>query len=101
MFNPNTQEEKILRYMFNRKGDNGKWFYAYHFNSPNVPVGHRFFVGYEASARMSDLKRKYKDLFEYRQDGRFRTMRINFKDLKKNLEKMKNKEVVNYIKSLI
>lgn len=43
-----------------------------------------WFVGYEASARMSDLKRMYPDLFIVGKIDRFRTLRINwnYKDIK-------------------
>lgn len=38
------------------------------------------FVGYEASARMSDLIRKYPELFITGKDGRFRTLSINWEN---------------------
>ena len=37
-----------------------------------------YFVGYEATARMSDLMRKYPSLFIIGKDGRFRTLSINW-----------------------
>lgn len=37
-----------------------------------------YFVGYEASARMSELKDMYPDLFIVGRDGRFRTLTINW-----------------------
>lgn len=37
-----------------------------------------YFVGYEATARMSELKNKYPDLFIVGRDGRFRTLSINW-----------------------
>lgn len=37
-----------------------------------------YFVGYEASARMSDLVRMYPDIFIVSKDGRFRTLSINW-----------------------
>lgn len=37
-----------------------------------------YFVGYEASARMSDLVRMHPDIFIVGKDGRFRTLSINW-----------------------
>ena len=42
----------------------------------------RYFVGYEASARMSDLVRIYPELLIVGRDGRFRTLSINWKNKK-------------------
>ena len=41
-----------------------------------------YFVGYEATARMSDLIRIYPDLFIVGKDGRFRTLSINWENEK-------------------
>lgn len=38
----------------------------------------KYFVGYEASARMSDLIRLYPDLLITGKNGRFRTLSINW-----------------------
>lgn len=38
----------------------------------------KYFVGYEASARMSDLLRMHPNLFIVGKDGRFRTLSINW-----------------------
>jgi hypothetical protein len=38
----------------------------------------QYFVGYEASARMSDLIRMHPDIFIIGKDGRFRTLSINW-----------------------
>lgn len=37
-----------------------------------------YFVGYEATARMSDLTNMYDDLFIVGKEGRFRTLEINW-----------------------
>lgn len=37
-----------------------------------------YFVGYEASARMSELKDMFEDLFIVGKKGRFRTLSINW-----------------------
>lgn len=39
----------------------------------------KYFVGYEATARMSDLLKMYPDLVIAGKDGRFRTLSINWK----------------------
>lgn len=38
----------------------------------------KYFVGYEASARMSDLTRLHPELFITGKEGRFRTLSINW-----------------------
>ena len=38
----------------------------------------KYFVGYEASPRMSELAKMYEDLFIVGRDGRFRTLSINW-----------------------
>ena len=38
----------------------------------------KYFVGYEATARMSDLIRMYPDLLVIGKQGRFRTLAINW-----------------------
>lgn len=42
----------------------------------------KYFVGYEASARMSDLVKMYPDLFIVNKIGRFRSLQINKKEKK-------------------
>ena len=42
----------------------------------------KYFVGYEASARMSDLTRMYPNLFIIGKDGRFRTLSVNWEQEK-------------------
>ena len=66
--NVKTQINTILSAMFDNMD---KWFIASDFQSG------KYFVGYEASARMSDLKRMYPDLFEVKKIDRFRAMKIN------------------------
>lgn len=50
------------------------------------------FIGYEASARMSDVIRMYPDIFIVGKDGRFRTLEIDWtkekeiKEIKEMLE---------------
>lgn len=48
----------------------------------------RYFVGYEASARMSEIVILYHGLVNVGRDGRFRTLSINWKN-KKHVKEMK------------
>lgn len=76
-----TQCERILKAMLENP-DKERW-YASDFQSG------KYFVGYEASARMSDLLRLYPFLFKVEQDGRFRTLTIDFKHNKKVIKAIK------------
>ena len=49
----------------------------------------KYFVGYEASARMSDLSRLYPDILIVGKEGRFRTLSINWKNKKEVKEMIK------------
>lgn len=46
-----------------------------------------FFIGYEATARMSDLMRIYPDKFIVGKDGRFRTLEINWDNIDEEFKK--------------
>lgn len=48
----------------------------------------KYFVGYEATARMSDLIRMYPNLFNVGKDGRFRTIELNWEN-EKEINEMK------------
>lgn len=77
-----TQCEVILKAMLENKGR--VW-------SAKDFQGGKYFVGYEASARMSDLVRVYPELFIIGKDRRFRTLQINedceyIKELEDNLK---------------
>ena len=51
------------------------------------------FVGYEASARMSELVKMYPDLFIVSKVGRFRALEINWKEKEMINELCKNYEI--------
>lgn len=74
-----TQMKKILKAMIMNKD---KVFTAKDFQHGE------YFVGYEASARMSDLMRIYPGLFLIGKQDRFRTLQINceYADLKTIIE---------------
>ena len=64
------QKEKILKIMLNNPQK--KVWYAKDFQSGN------WFIGYEASARMSEMIDKYNEILIVGQDGRFRTLSIDW-----------------------
>ena len=67
-----TQCDVILKAMLENK-DKEIW------SAKDFQSG-EYFVGYEASARMSDLSRLYPDLFIVGKVGRFRTLSINWEN---------------------
>lgn len=74
----------ILKVMLTRK--DVKWWYAKDFQ--HEP----YFVGYEASARMSELAMMYPEILISERDGRFRTLRVNWKNKKAIKKLIKEKE---------
>lgn len=78
-----TQCELILKAMLENKDI--EWWNAKMFQNG------KWFIGYEASARMSDLVRTYPDLFEKGRDGRFRLLKINWK----------NEKLINELKEML
>lgn len=68
-----TQCDRMLKIML--KDKKRKW------KAIDFQFGENF-IGYEASARMSDLVRMYPDLFIVEKVGRFRTLKINTKNKK-------------------
>lgn len=65
-----TQCQKILNYMYKNKDIKKVWYGKDFQKEP-------YFIGYEATARMSDLIRMYPEIFIVRKDGRFRTLELN------------------------
>jgi hypothetical protein len=70
---------KILRIMLEHKEH--KVWKASDFQSGE------FFIGYEATARMSDLMRIYPDQFIVGKDGRFRTLELNWDNINEDFKK--------------
>lgn len=75
------QCDVILKAMLDNK--NKKYWRATDFQ-----IG-KYFVGYEATARMSDLVRMYPELFIITKDGRFRLLSINWENIDAVKEQMK------------
>lgn len=68
-----TQCQFILKTMYENKDKKQVW-YAKDFQHG------KYFVGYEATARMSDLLRMYSQIFIVGKDGRFRTLELNLEE---------------------
>ena len=68
---PLTQHQKIVAIMC--KHDLKKWWLP-----KDLMVSGDFFVGYEASARLSELQKSHPYMFESRANGRFLERRIRF-----------------------
>ena len=90
----NTQCNRMLKIILNNP--QVKYWYAKDFQSGE------WFIGYEATARMSDLLRMHSDILIPIKDGRFRAICVNWEkekeiqDLKeylKTLEEISNAEV--------
>jgi len=70
------QIEKIFALMcFNRR--KRKWWYPPHFMSESLG---QFFVGYEASARLSELASKYPSMVESRKVDKYMWRRIKWEE---------------------
>lgn len=65
-----TQCERILGFMYDNKEKKKVWYGKDFQHEP-------YFIGYEATARMSDLLRMYPQIFIVRKDGRFRTLELD------------------------
>ena len=68
-----TQLDFILKTMYANRNVKRVW-YAKDFQKDP------YFVGYEASARMSDLVRMYPNAFIVGKDGRYRTLELNLEE---------------------
>ena len=75
-----TQRDKILKAMLKNK-EKEYW------TASDFQYGEHF-IGYEASARMSELATIYKDILIVGKEGRFRTLSINWKK-KRQIKKIK------------
>lgn len=75
-----TQYQRVVKIMLDNP--NKVIWYAKDFQSGE------FFIGYEASARMSEAKEIYKDILISGKDGRYRTLSIDW-GKKKEIEEIK------------
>lgn len=84
-----TQCQKIVKAML--ENQNKKVWYAKDFQ-----FGENF-IGYEASARMSEVAQMYYDIIIAGKDGRFRTLSVNW-DKQEEINKIK--ELLNEIERI-
>ena len=70
------QRNKILAHMAK---DPSKWYYPQDFMPPRMSMDNEYFVGYEASARLSELASEYPDMIETKQDGKYKCRRFNLR----------------------
>lgn len=82
-----TQKEKLLVVMLRRRHEQ-KWFYAPDFQKPNMD--NEVFVGYEATARISELYQDFPDLIEMKREGKYRYIRIRYENLDGVYSKLPN-----------
>lgn len=68
-----TQCQFILNTMYENRFNKRVWYAKDFQHEP-------YFVGYEATARMSDLLRMYPQIFIVGKDGRFRTLELNLEE---------------------
>lgn len=73
-----TQMRKIVTVMIRNK--NQEWFMAGDFQSPKIDMRSDLFVGWEATARMSDLHRTYPEMVEAKRIGKYRYLRFRFEN---------------------
>lgn len=70
-----SSHEKIVAIMANNKDK--KWWYVHEIiNAGNATDV--WFIGYEGSARMAELNKKFPDMFETLDDGKFKKRRIRW-----------------------
>lgn len=68
--------------MISRKGEQN-WFFPYDFMKPECGD---YFVGYEATARISELTKSFPEMIETGREGKYRTIRFRFENIEKILE---------------
>lgn len=75
-----TQHQKILIRM-SRLKDEQEWFFPYDFMPPKLPLTHDLCVGYEASARLTELATDYPDMIESQPDGKYKKRRVRWETM--------------------
>lgn len=86
-----TQHQKIITALCYKQG----WAYPYDFMPPRMDFSNPLCVGYEATARMAELRKKYPEMIETKADGKYKCSRIRretvadwFTDLPKDLRQI-------------
>lgn len=65
-----------------------QWFYPPDFMQPAMSFTSAHYVGYEASARLSELAAEYPDLFESRRRGKYVERRLRLEVAHREAEKI-------------
>lgn len=73
-----TQMSKIISLMI--RNGNQEWFMAGDFQEPKIKMNDELFVGWEATARMSDLLREYPEMVGVKREGKYRYLRFRFEN---------------------
>ena len=96
-----TQHEKIVTLM--ARDNTGKWFYPYDFMPPRLDMSDPLFVGYEATARIAELRKNCGSMFETIPDGKYKKFRIRkneiglwFNSIPKNIKQIIAREYNYY-----
>lgn len=71
------QHEKIIARMIEARRDQ-TWWKADDFMLPALDKSHKYFVGYEAGARMSELHKKFPQIITAMYEKRRRMIRFRF-----------------------
>ena len=75
MIEKDTQQAKILFTMINNPKTT--WWYPQDFMKPDLGD---LFVGYEASARLSELAKDYPEMIDSKRDGKYKVRRLRFEN---------------------
>lgn len=84
------QSDVILRAMLSDRSK--EWWYPVDFTGN----GSSSFVGYEASARLSELAKKYPEMIISERDGRFMKRKIDWKNISEWVDKLPSSIKVIY-----
>lgn len=79
-----TQEQKILKRMANLRGIQ-EWFIPTDFMKDNLED---LYVGYEASARLSELASDYPYLIESKRSGKYMARRVRWETISDSFHKL-------------
>ena len=78
-----SQQQKVLTIMCQGTAD--QWYHPYDFMQPSLGT---LFVGYEASARLSELAKGYPEMIESQRSGKYMKRRIRRDTVKQWLPRL-------------
>jgi hypothetical protein len=91
-----TQYDKILVRMIRLKGQQ-EWFFPYDFMQNGMGD---LFVGYEASARLSELSREYPLLIESVREGKYKKHRFKFENVATGIKSLPQDLMTSVVQEL-